>query len=57
MNADKAKAEFLNVCGEILMGKAKKEDIERVTKNMIDTGQSAFVIQEFKDIQATLTNG
>ena len=57
MTADKAKAEFLIICGEILMGKAQKPDIERVVQQMIDTGQAAFMVQEFQDIGRKLGVG
>lgn len=48
-------ADFYNVCGEILMGRAKEEDIKRVTKAMFDTNQQAIMSAEFTKIQETLT--
>lgn len=56
MDAQKAKAEFLVVCGDILAGNASKEDIERVTESMVATGQHDFMRSEFLEIQSKLAN-
>lgn len=55
-NNKKALAEFYNLCAEILMGKAKEEDIKRTTKAMVDTEQQAVMANEFHHIGKLLTN-
>ncbi len=43
-------ADWLNLCGEIMMGRAKDVDRERIIKEMIDAGRSAEVTAEFTRI-------
>ena len=43
-------ADFLNLCGEILSGKAEKEDIEKLTEAMVKSGQRDLMKKELKDI-------
>lgn len=52
---NKILSEFYNLCGEILTGKAKEEDIKRITKAMCDTNQQAVMGEEFKKIANTLS--
>lgn len=52
---DEVLSEFYNLCGEILGGKAKKDDIKRITKTMCDTGQQEIMKIEFGKIAETLT--
>lgn len=51
---DKILSEFYVLCAEILTGKAKKEDIKRITKTMCDTNQQAVMGEEFGKIANTL---
>ncbi len=49
-------AEFYNLCGEILMGKAEKEDIKRITEAMINTEQQSIIADEFSQIGKLLSS-
>jgi len=49
-NKKEALAGFYCLCAEILMGKAKEEDVERITKTMVDTGQQIVMAEEFSQI-------
>ncbi len=52
---DEILSEFYNLCGEILSGKAKEDNIKRITKKMLDTGQQKIMKIEFEKINKTLT--
>ncbi len=52
---DEILSEFYNLCGEILSGKAKEDNIKRITKKMLDTGQQEIMKIEFEKINKTLT--
>ncbi len=43
-------ADWLNLCGEIMMGKGKEVDRERIIKEMINAGRGKEVTAEFKRI-------
>lgn len=48
-------SDFYLLCGQILGAIAKKEDIKRVTKAMVDTNQQAIMGEEFNKIAKLLT--
>ena len=48
--------DFLNLCGEILMGKAKEVDMKRITKEMCDAGKHDILKKEFGKLSKTLMN-
>ncbi len=48
-------AEFYNVCGAILMGKATEEEIKASTKAMCDSGQQKIIAEEFGQMGRILT--
>ena len=49
-------AKFHMLCGDILLGKAEKKDIEEITKAMCDAGQAELMGEEFKKIGITLAD-
>lgn len=48
-------SEFYELCGDMYLGKAKKEDIERITKSMVDSGQTKVMKEEFNKMTEVLT--
>jgi len=53
---EKILVEFYKLCGEILIGEVKKEDVERITKAMIDTNQQKVMKKEFSKITDILSS-
>ncbi len=49
------RAEILNLSGNILMGKANRKEIERVSSLAKEGGEFAFFQQEIKDCSRILT--
>ena len=49
-------ASFYVLCANIVLGKAKKEDVERITKEMIIIGQQKVMTKEFAEIAKILCN-
>lgn len=49
-------SDFYFMLGEILGGIAKKEDIKRITKAMVDTNQQDIMGEEFNKIANLLKN-
>ena len=50
MTSIEVKANFENLCGDILLGKATEENIKKVTKQMSDTNQCDYMKQKFTRI-------
>ena len=47
---DEILSDFYVLCGQILAGTVKKEDVKRITKAMVDTKQQAVMGEEFGKI-------
>ena len=56
MDNKKILSQFYNLCGEILSGKAKEEDIQRITKAMVDSNQQDIMKEEFEQIGVILVD-
>ena len=54
MDNRKILSDFYNLCGETMAGKAKEEDIKRITKAMVDSRQQTIMKEEFNQIGAIL---
>lgn len=48
--AERVLAEFYNLCGDILCGKADKNEIKRITKAMCEAGQYDIMQKEFRQM-------
>ena len=51
---DEILSDFYVLCGQILAGTVKEEDVKRITKAMVDTDQQAVMSEEFGKIADTL---
>jgi hypothetical protein len=58
MNAEKTIAEFHKLCGDILSPNinADKDEIKRLTKDMIDIGRQDIMEKEFRRMGSILNN-
>ena len=56
MNAEKTIEEFYELCKNILTGTADKDDIKKLTKEMMDIGCQNIMTKEFKRIESILNN-
>lgn len=54
MDKESIKAEILNLSASILMGKAKEDEIKRVTKLACDNDLGPYLRDEFQSIGRTL---
>ena len=55
MDEQEVRAEILNLSGEILMGKASREDVERVTKLAKEHNLIPVLRAAFNEIHSALT--